>query len=360
MRRTCLLTTALLLLCACIRPAEERSELDLRVGQAQTTGLRVHVAEALAAIRVIEPSKVVLWAQAPVLNLSLDKEESGPLSLTVYNCMPNAQVLQDGTWRTRIPQAHPTDCKFELQLKAGTNKILIGPQDMLDEEPYRFAVMGDIQTALPRADELFEDISKLPELRFLLCTGDIVQDGADWEYELYQEKLRSLRIPIFSTVGNHEVRKPPKRWHELFGPFSLNFRFKGVDYSLVDSGNASLDPETYERLQHWLDEGRTRVHIFGTHFPPFDPVGARNASFRSRNEGAKLLALLAAGNVDLTLYGHIHSYYAFENAGIPAYVSGGGGALPERYDGVGRHFLTVAVDPARGVSGVEFNSVSER
>jgi hypothetical protein len=28
-------------------------------------------------------------------------------------------------------------------------------------------------------------------------------------------------------------------------------------------------------------------------------------------------------------------------AGIPAYISGGGGAIPERFDGIGRHFLVV-------------------
>ena len=64
------------------------------------------------------------------------------------------------------------------------------------------------------------------------------------------------------------------------------------------------------------------------HIPPVDPIGVRNGSFANRNEAAKLLTRLARGGVDLTLYGHIHSYYAFENAGIPAHISGGGGAIP--------------------------------
>ncbi|RKG95450.1 metallophosphoesterase, partial [Corallococcus carmarthensis] len=32
--------------------------------------------------------------------------------------------------------------------------------------------------------------------------------------------------------------------------------------------------------------------------------------------------------------------------------SGGGGAIPERFDGVGRHFLAVDVDPSVGVRDV--------
>lgn len=40
--------------------------------------------------------------------------------------------------------------------------------------------------------------------------------------------------------------------------------------------------------------------------------------------------------VDLTVHGHVHSYYAFANAGIPAFITGGGGAIPERFDAIGR------------------------
>jgi 3',5'-cyclic-AMP phosphodiesterase len=64
----------------------------------------------------------------------------------------------------------------------------------------------------------------------------------------------------------------------------------------------------------------------------------------------KLLGRMARGSVDLTLYGHIHTYLSFENAGIEAHISGGGGAIPERFDGIGRHFLVVDVDPQRGVT----------
>jgi 3',5'-cyclic-AMP phosphodiesterase len=70
-------------------------------------------------------------------------------------------------------------------------------------------------------------------------------------------------------------------------------------------------------------------------------------SFASRREAESVLARLAAARVDLTLYGHIHTYAGFENAGIPAHISGGGGAEPMRFDGIDRHFLVVDVSPAQ-------------
>ena len=83
-------------------------------------------------------------------------------------------------------------------------------------------------------------------------------------------------------------------------------------------------------------------------WPPIDPVGTRAAAFRSTRDGNRLLSRLVGGRVDLTPYGHIHTYVAYENAGIPAYISGGGGAEPLRGDGIDRHFLVIEVDPASG------------
>ena len=108
-------------------------------------------------------------------------------------------------------------------------------------------------------------------------------------------------------------------------------------FTLLDDGSASLDPLVYDWLDDWLAGARHDVHVIAMHIPPLDPIGVRNGAFASRSEAAKLLGRLAEGHVDLTLYGDIHSYYEFDNAGIPAFISGGGGAIPERFDGIGRH-----------------------
>jgi hypothetical protein len=125
-----------------------------------------------------------------------------------------------------------------------------------------------------------------------------------------------------------------------------------VTFTLLDSASATIDPIVYGWLDGWLARGLGNVHVVAMHVPPLDPTGVRNGAFASRAEAAKLLGLLARGGVDLTIYGHVHSFYAFENAGIPAYISGGGGALPERFDDMGRHFLVVDADAERGIRGV--------
>jgi 3',5'-cyclic AMP phosphodiesterase CpdA len=164
--------------------------------------------------------------------------------------------------------------------------------------------------------------------------------------------MRTLQIPYYTTLGNHELGASPCRFQDYFGRGSFHFAFKQVHFSEIDSASASVDPMVYDWLDGWLDQARDDVHVVAMHIPPLDPIGVRNGAFGSRNEAAKLLVKLATGRVDLTLYGHIHTYYRFDNAGIDAYISGGGGAIPERFDGIGRHFLVVDVGADTGVENV--------
>jgi hypothetical protein len=85
--------------------------------------------------------------------------------------------------------------------------------------------------------------------------------------------------------------------------------------------------------------------VFATHIPLIDPFGIRGGGFASRVEAHQVLGWLAEGRVDAAFYGHVHTFHAFTAAGIPSYISGGGGGVPETFDGVGRHFLVVKANP---------------
>lgn len=356
--RTWVLTLVAWSVVGCVRPADERALEDLEVGVARAEGLAIAIDGGTASIHRIVTGYVELWAQAPVVRGTLEVTGvSGPITFAAHNCMPDAILeVRDSAGglldTLRLDSERATLCIFEFEAAAGDYRITLGPGDAAFQEPFRFASMGDIQTALADVGDVFEVINQ-QDVRFVVSTGDLVEDGLLGEYELLLERLQLLEVPYFSTIGNHELWGETHMWTELFGRRNVHFRFKGVAFSLVDSGNASLDPLVYDWLDQWLNDAVADVHVFGTHYPPIDPVGARAGSFRSRKEAAKLLNRLAAGQVDITLYGHIHSYYAFENAGIPAYISGGGGAIPERLDNIGRHVLVHQADPGRGMGSVE-------
>jgi Icc protein len=351
---------------ACARDTEIRALADLEVGTAALGGLTVVAGEGLAHVRRIEsgrdgqPGRLELWALAPAFELTLEATPAAGREwlVIVGNCMPDAvgRALDDSdvqilaledprptrqSWRVTLPPAGDV-ARARVRIAPPDAETGAGAPD--PGEVWRFAVVSDVQLALPRFDEILEQIGRDPAVRFLISSGDLVNWGRIHEYELLEQQLATSAVPLFSTIGNHEAIEDPMRWHERFGRFNVHFRYRDVVFSLVDSAGGSIDPVTYERLDEWLEDGAGGVHVFATHYPPFDPAGARASSFRSLREARLLLERLAAGNVDVTFYGHVHSFYEYSNAGIPAYISGGGGGLPERWDGIGRHFLTVEVN----------------
>lgn len=338
---------------SCLAPAEERTELDLQVGRAEHGSVSVSVVDGLAAVRSLSDDTLVLWGSAPSFELELAAAGPRELTLELQNCLVDAElsaVAGRAELTARGDAGVPTRKFWQLRLPAGRTRLRLAAPDADSLEPFRFALLSDIQEAIDRVSDVFDKVNAEPDVRFLLGAGDLTQRGTRAELERFQHELLRLQVPYFTTLGNHELGTHPDLFHEYFGRGSFQFRFHGVVFTLLDDASATLDPTAYDWLATWLSRARDDVHIVSMHIPPIDPIGVRNGSWASRSEAAKLLALLAEGRVDLTLYGHVHSYYSFDNAGIPAFISGGGGAIPERFDRIGRHFMLFTASPSGGIS----------
>jgi 3',5'-cyclic-AMP phosphodiesterase len=348
--------------CAGVRPAEDRARQDERVGTAATEGLEVRVLDGLAAVRRLTPERIQLWANAPNFELEIRTAEPRvKLELSVDNCMPGTTLTDSSAAAMGVARTRPivTRCSWAVDLERGATVMRVAPAAKPSSSYIDFAVFGDVQDAIDRVQDIFERINEQPELDFVLCTGDLTSHGGDDELSRFQSELETLRVPVFTTLGNHELGSNPPGYHRFFGRGSQSFTYGGVRFTTLDAANATVDPLVYGWLDEWLEQGAALTHVVAMHYPPLDPVGVRNGAFASRNEAGKLLGKLSQADVDLTLYGHIHSFYSFENAGIDAYISGGGGAIPERFDGIGRHFLMVRADPARQTLSVRVERIDD-
>lgn len=356
---TRVVTLTLCTLVSCFRPSEERAILDQSVGIAAGAGIRVTVTDGLAAVQHLGAGTVTLWAQAPelVVDLAFDPSAAGALELSIDNCLADATLRVTTVSGVEVrsqrrPPVGRTSCRWhvahqgEAALRLSLTSAYGAP-----EERWRFAMLSDVQGQFHLGRRVFQRINLDPTIRFVVAAGDFTESGTLPELRQWQSALRELHVPLYGTPGNHEVVEWSSEYATMFGRSSYRFVYRGVQYTFLDSSAASIDPIVVAQLRGWLAEGRDRVHIVVTHIPPIDPVGERNLGFSSRDEAARLLAMLARGGVDLTLYGHLHSYYAFVNAGIPAYASGGGGGAPEELVGLGLHYLAVDVNE-QGVHGI--------
>jgi 3',5'-cyclic-AMP phosphodiesterase len=347
---------ALLPLCsACLTPAADRAKRDEKVGQAESPAYSLRVKDGLAVVRNMSAERLALWQSAPALHLSLDVNSTDPIELDVNNTMLGARlqaqhgaaVVQNvGSTRGKRRHWRVIPARLgELTLE------LTGPNT--DIEPFRFALMSDVQEAIADVHEVYAVVNDVPNLDFLLGAGDLTQQGERAQLKRFEQQLEGLTIPYYTTLGNHELGVDPPLFHEFFGRGSFSFVHRGARFTLVDSASATIDQRTYRWLTQWLTLGADQFHAIAMHIPPIDPTGTRNGSFASREEAVALFADLQKFDVDVTLYGHIHSFYDFDNAGIPAVISGGGGAIPERFDNIGRHVVVFEVDPEKGTFSKE-------
>lgn len=202
-------------------------------------------------------------------------------------------MLSDGAATyAREPGQRPTVASFHLPPGAGAHALRLAPPDAGGRAPFRVAAMSDIQTAMPTVHEAFAKINAVPDLRFVIAMGDITEHGHLDEWELYEHQLEKLDLPFYTTIGNHDLWSDYRRFLDRFGRASFQFDFHGVAFTFADSGDAGLDPLVEEWLDGWLEAARDRPHIFLTHMPPVDPVGLRYGSFRSTEDGRRLLSRL--------------------------------------------------------------------
>jgi len=351
----------LLLAVGCTRPAEERTRRDLEVGHAQSTALDVEVASGLAAVRSLSPEQLALWLSAPSVDVSLTVHDATQLELRVENAMPALELgdLDAGAVVPLTSGAGATKKSWLLALTPGTFHFRLAAPGAAGNGHFRFALLSDVQEAIDRIQDVYRRINSEPELDFLLGAGDLTEEGEVDELQRFQRELASLNVPYYTTLGNHELGKYPPAYQDWFGRANFQFVHRGVYFTLLDSGSATVDPLANDWLDGWLANGKQSVHVVAMHIPPLDPVGTRNAAFASRAEASALLAKLAQARVDLTLYGHIHAYYSFENAGIPAVISGGGGATPELASNIGRHFVVFEADAEQGIVSSEVVRVDQ-
>jgi Icc-related predicted phosphoesterase len=337
-------------LSACLDVAEERARVDTRVGKAESSGITVQVSRGAAAVRKLTPDALQLWAAAPSLDISVNAAAATRLQLRLQNAMPDGVfVASHNNSPIEVKETEretATDITYDVDLPAGETTLRFAVPDASVEEPFRYAAFADVQEAIDSVQDIYRRMNETPLLRFVVMSGDLTQQGTVAQLQRFQRELRGLQLPCFSTLGNHELGDSEDNYHRFFGRGSYHFEFKGAHFTLIDDASATIAPQVYDWLDGWLNDGRDAFHSVYMHLPPLDSSGLRNGAFASRAEADLLLSKLARAGVDLTIYGHVHTYDAFTNAGIPAFITGGGGAIQERFDHIGRHFLVVDIDPA--------------
>jgi len=214
----------------------------------------------------------------------------------------------------------------------------------------RNAVNG-LKQALKTASELNPD--------FIITGGDLIMDAlgqrytlADSLYNLYIETMKELRIPLYNTLGNHEIygiyswsgadSLNPEYGEKMFetriGKSYYTFDHKGWKFFILnsvedtyrDSYIGFIDKAQIDWIKEELSKTDPRTPIIITTHIPF--ITAKTQIFQGTTiandsseviyNGKEVLSLFSKYNLKLVLQGHLHMVEDIYLDGIH-YVTGG-------------------------------------
>jgi Icc protein len=213
---------------------------------------------------------------------------------------------------------------------------------------FTFAFMTDIhlepgRNAVSGFKQAIENVNKLnPD--FVLTGGDLVADAlgqsygrADSLYKLFQETCRDFKMPVYNTMGNHEIygiyaesgadRNHPEYGERMFenrmGPSWYSFDHKGWKFMVLNSIEDTrkggyvgmIDSLQMDWIRKELQntDAATPI-ILSTHIPLMMAFTQKYYGSTVPNDsglvvvnGKEVIDLFDGYNLKLVLQGHLHT-----------------------------------------------------
>lgn len=270
----------------------------------------------------------------------------------------------------------PHTIRLELALKAGEERI-VECIPVSHSESSEFIILGDNRNGYRTFSMILDQINAINPL-FVIDNGDLVFGGEPNKYRLFYETISKLRVPIYTTLGNHDVRENGRPTYTmLFGPPYYSFDYGQNHFVFLDSSRGwaekqSIPDEEYIWLENDLKraEGK-RIYVI-SHIPPVDPrddlevnvfpnepgiaktgyfetlmnnyntYKSKDHGFPDPDEAQKFENLMTEYRVDTVFLSHIHSYYSYVHGDVRYIISGGAGAELLTRDSY-YHYLRVKV-----------------
>ena len=230
-------------------------------------------------------------------------------------------------------------------------------------ESFTFAFMTDVhltneRNAIPGFNQAIMSVNDLnPD--FVIMGGDLIMDAlgqsysrADSLYNFYSEAVKNFKMPVFNTMGNHEIygiysksgadslneEYGEKMFEKRLGRSYDSFIHKGWKFMILNS----VEDTKKDSYIGWIDKDQIdwikdellstdpqMPIVISTHIPFITASTQKNVGTTVGNDsstviynGKEVLDLFKGYNLKLVLQGHLHSIEDIYIDGIH-FITGG-------------------------------------
>lgn len=173
--------------------------------------------------------------------------------------------------------------------------------------PQNFSI-GVLSDSHQDYDDLQKAVSEInvANPHFVVHTGDFTNQGYNFEFDFFVDRMQKLKMPYVVTTGNHDaLTNGQEIYQRIFGPFNMVFRPYG--YKFVVFNNNTLDFHSSGGVDFaWL---RTAVQMDNLPTVVMMHVTPESNDYFNADQQTELMSIFNLPQVKLVLHGHDHVFY---------------------------------------------------
>jgi len=237
-----------------------------------------------------------------------------------------------------------TSLEAEFALPGGGVTTIRTEYKRLPGERLNFIAFSDTHLGDDAAEEHFARVLRHTNLRlptFAVDAGDVVDVDEPAQWNVANERFKGLKVPLFTTIGNHDSYLSTKLYRKHMGDLFYEFMIEGTQFLFLDNSQKYnkatlyMDGAKPEEQWDWLVErlkapAAHRIVFF--HFPVYgnrsmlDPMYLQSTPPEKRKEEVeRMVKLFRESGVEYVCFGHLHSPAREVIDGITHLRLGGGG-----------------------------------
>lgn len=197
----------------------------------------------------------------------------------------------------------------------------------------QFAVVGDNHGTNEIYRTIIDEIKDQPNA-FLLNLADTSENGRVEEFAAVNKLEATLPFPVYHVIGAHDIKTDPTRasFSSAFAVDSwMSVDVGALHLVLLDNADrlVGFPAASLDWLEQDLAAHRSQPTVIAYHRPfdlPLANLLGDDETKTSRSANDRFVTIIKQyPNVQAIFSAHVHQYIPYSIAGIPAYVSGGGG-----------------------------------
>lgn len=223
------------------------------------------------------------------------------LFLCLLMCVPGCKKFELSPY-----QEEPLQDDMPYKLNA-LNLSKIKAAELSADDTVTIIYTGDSQRFYDRLEDLVKKANELPNVDFLVISGDISDFGLLQEYRWITERLARLNMPYLCAIGNHDLTaNQGDVYKKIFGDKNYSFHYKHYKFLVHDTNGREYGFDGSVPDMAWLAQETkdTTVSWFVglSHVPPYDVDFDRKLELPYKN------LFNATPGFILSLHGHLHGY----------------------------------------------------